>query len=419
MSEITAAKLQVAAACLLGSMFVPYVQVSIGPLMMLPMTGEFGWTRTEFAFATTFLFVSGSVTALALGWAADRFGPRSILLFGALCGGATMLLLSRQGAELWRLYLAYALLGACGSSGLGYTKIIGSLFARHRGKALAIFGAESTLALATLPLLTNALIVNLGWRGTYVVFGVIMLAVAPLLFFVVRGPGLSTPTAPPGAGAPGASIPPLEGLTPREIRRDSRYWIIVLAAMLGSGINVGFMAHVIAAITDKGFTPTTAAGVLSIATFVGLAGTLIAGFAMDYFRTAKVMAIFACTYALGYALFALSGADVGGLPLLVAGLALTRIAMSALLPATTYAQTRFVGMRSFGEAFALQVLVLGVAMGVAPPLFGMLQQRSGSYQPMYWILCGATLVAAALYLVLGPYRYGIGKGANVPKRREK
>jgi len=418
-SEITAAKLRVAAACLLGSMFVPYVQVSIGPLMMLPMIGEFGWTRTQFAFATTFLFVSGSITALGLGWAADRFGPRSILLFGALCGGATMLLLSRQGADLWRLYLAYALLGACGSSGLGYTKIIGSLFARHRGKALAIFGAESTLALATLPLLTNALIVNLGWRGTYVVFGVIMLAVAPLLYFVVRGPGLSTPTPPPGASATGSVVPPAEGLTSREVRRDSRFWIILVAGMLGGGLHVGFMAHVIAAITDKGFTPTTAAGVMSIATFAGLAGTLVSGFAMDYFRTAKVMAIFACTYALGYALFALSGSVFGGLPLLVAGMALTRIAMSALLPATPYAQTRFVGMRSFGAAYALYVLVQGVAMGVAPPLFGALQERFDSYQPMYWTLCVAALVGATLYLVLGPYRYGVGNEANVPKRREK
>jgi MFS family permease len=76
-------------------------------------------------------------------------------------------------------------------------------------------------------------------------------------------------------------------------------------------------------------------------------------------------------------------------------------------------------MRSFGAAYALYVLVQGVAMGVAPPLFGALQERFDSYQPMYWTLCVAALVGATLYLVLGPYRYGVGNEANVPKRREK
>jgi MFS family permease len=415
--EITARKVLIAAVCLLGSTFVPYVQATIGPLMLLPMTGEFGWTRTEFAFATTFLFISGSITVLAVGKIADRFGSRAVLLFGALCGGGTMLLLSQQDEQLWRLYLAYALLGACGVSGLGYTKIIGTLFTRHRGKALAIFGAESTIALATLPLLTNALNVQFGWRGTYVVYALIMFVVAPVLYFVIRGPGLSTRSTPPtGASAtPGAPpAPSMEGLSPPQVRRDSRFWIIVLSAVLGAGLNAGLQAHIIAAITDKGFTPTVAAGVLSASTFIGLIGTFAAGFAMDHFRTAKVLSIFGSSSALGYALFALASATFGGLPLLIAGLSLQRAAMSALMPGTTYVQTRFVGMRSFGEAYAMQVLVQGIAMGIAPPLFGVIYERSGSYQPVYWILCFAAVVGAVLYFALGPYRFGANAASAGP-----
>jgi len=412
--EVTARKVLIAAVCLLGSTFVPFVQATIGPLMLLPMTGEFGWTRTEFAFATTFLFISGSITVLAVGKIADRFGSRTILLFGALCGGATMLLLSQQDAQLWRLYLAYALLGACGVSGLGYTKIIGTLFTRHRGKALAIFGAESTIALATLPLLTNALNQHFGWRGTYVVYGLIMFVIAPVLYVVIRGPGLSTRSTPPAAAAGAPPAPVMEGLSPPEVRRDSRFWIIVLSAVLGAGLNAGLQAHIIAAITDKGFTPTVAASVLSVSMFIGLVGTFAAGFAMDHFRSAKVMSLFGSSAAIGYALFALASATLGGLPLLIAGLSMQRAAMSAMLPGTTYVQTRFVGMRSFGEAYAMQVLVQGIAMGIAPPLFGVIYERSGSYQPVYWILCVAALVGAALFLALGPYRFGANAASGPP-----
>ena len=405
--EITPRKLFIAAICLLGATFVPYVQATIGPLMMLPMINEFGWTRTQYAFATTFLFVFGAVTVLVFGRLADRFGPRSILLLGSVCGGGTMLLLSQQDARLWRLYLAYALLGAFGSTGLGYTKIVGTMFARHRGKALALFGAESTVALATLPLLTNHLNVNLGWRGTYVVYAVIMFVLTPVLFFVVRGPALSEPAhAVPVVGAAASTaLQAKEGLTPAQIRRDGSFWLIMLSAVLGGGLNAGLSAHIIAAITDKGFTPTVAAGVLSAATLMGLAGTLAAGFAMDYFRTTRILSVFGVAAALGCLLFAVATASVGGLPLLVGGLAIQRAAMAGLMPGSTYMLTRFVGMRSFGEAYAMQVVVQGIAMGIAPPLFGVIYERTGSYSPSYAIIIAGAIAGSVVYLLLGPYRY--------------
>jgi len=405
--EITPRKLFIAAICLLGATFVPYVQATIGPLMMLPMINEFGWTRTQYAFGTTFLFVFGAVTVLVFGRLADRFGPRSILLLGSVCGGGTMLLLSQQDARLWRLYLAYGLLGAFGSTGLGYTKIVGTMFARHRGKALALFGAESTVALATLPLLTNHLNVNLGWRGTYVVYAVIMFVLTPVLFFVFRGPALSEPAhAVPVVGAAASTaLQAKEGLTPAQIRRDGSFWLIMLSAVLGGGLNAGLSAHIIAAITDKGFTPTVAAGVLSAATLMGLAGTLAAGFAMDYFRTTRILSVFGVAAALGCLLFAVATASVGGLPLLVGGLAIQRAAMAGLMPGSTYMLTRFVGMRSFGEAYAMQVVVQGIAMGIAPPLFGVIYERTGSYSPSYAIIIAGAIAGSVVYLLLGPYRY--------------
>ena len=153
----------------------------------------------------------------------------------------------------------------------------------------------------------------------------------------------------------------------------------MLAAVLCSGLNAGLTAHIIAAIVDKGFSQSTAAGVLSAATFIGLAGTLAVGVAMDHFRTAKVMAIFALLMAAGALVFGVASASMGGLVLLVAGLGVQRIGFHAMMPGTSYMQTRFVGMRSFGEAFAMQVVVLSVAMAFAPPLFGMIYDRTGSY----------------------------------------
>jgi MFS family permease len=198
----------------------------------------------------------------------------------------------------------------------------------------------------------------------------------------------------------------MEGLTPAEIRLDRTFWLIVLTAVLGGGFNVGFTAHIIAAITDKGFSSTVAANVFSAGTLLGLIGALAIGFALDRMRTARIMSVFGLLSALGVCLFAVATLAFGGLPLLLTGLAVQRIAMAALPPGTAYLQTRFVGIRSFGEAFAMQVVAQGIAMGITPPLFGMLSDRAGSYAPMYWIVIIGAIAGAGVYLLLGPYRFG-------------
>ena len=126
---------------------------------------------------------------------------------------------------------------------------------------------------------------------------------------------------------------------------------------------------------------------------------------MDVFRTARILCAFGLTAALGALLFAVANTSFGGLTLLVAGLAIQRAALAGLGPGTTYMLTRFIGMRSFGEAFAMQVVVQGIAMGVTPPLFGMMFDASGSYAPVYWVVIGGALAGSLVYLMLGPYRY--------------
>lgn len=417
-SDFSPRKMVIALACLIGSTFVPFVQATTSPFMMLPMIKDFGWTRTDYALASTFMFILGSITALVFGRVADRIGVRPILFAGAIFGGATMILLSFQNAELWRLYGTYALLGTFGSSGVGYTKVIGSLFTRHRGKALALFGAESTVALAILPILTNTLLSHFGWRGAYVAFGLMMFCVVPVIYFVIPEPGAkraiaSKPAPSQGAASrPPGGAPPLEGMTAAEVRRDRVFWLIVLTAILIGGLYQGLITHIVAAIVDKGFSPTAAAGAMSASTLVGLAGAFAGGFALDHFRGARVLAVFPALLGVGVALLGVVSASFGGLPLLIAAVGLQGAAVSAMRPGLTYLLTRFVGLRAFGEANAIQVVFSGLAMAASPPLFGVIYDRAGSYGPMYWILAGGAAAAAAVYMFLGPYRFGMAGAAT-------
>ena len=44
-------------------------------------------------------------------------------------------------------------------------------------------------------------------------------------------------------------------------------------------------------------------------------------------------------------------------------------------------------------------------MAIAPPLFGFIYDKAGSYVPVYWILVVGAAAGSLIYLVLGPYRY--------------
>ena len=421
-SDFSPRKIVIASACLLGSTFVPYVQATISPLMMLPMIREFGWGRTDYAVASFFFFLFGSVTVLVFGRIADRTGVRPVLLTGAILGGVLMVLMSFQTASLWRLYATYGLLGAFGSSGVGYTKVIGALFTRHRGKALAVFGAEATVALAVLPLLTNTFIAHFGWRGTYVAYGLISFLVVPVIYFLIREPG-APQRAADGVFASGTlrksalrRPAPMEGMTAAQVRRDGTFWLIVLLAVLSGGLNQGMITHVVAAITDKGFSMTVAAGALSISTLMGLVGTFAGGFTVDYFKTARPVSVFSLVGALGALLFALVSRSFGGLPLLIAAMAMQGAATAAMRPIATYLQTRFFGLRAFAETNAVQIVFQGMAMAITPTVFGMIYDREGSYTVVYWIMVGGALLGAMIYLTLGPYRYraDIGRAPDLP-----
>ncbi|MGH8527165.1 MAG: MFS transporter, partial [Gammaproteobacteria bacterium] len=63
-------------------------------------------------------------------------------------------------------------------------------FVRMRGRALALAGMGHGLAKVGMPILASSLILHMGWRGAWVVFGLVTLGlvVGPALLFMRRRP---------------------------------------------------------------------------------------------------------------------------------------------------------------------------------------------------------------------------------------
>src|ERR671916_194120 len=137
-----------------------------------PMAEEFGSSRgvTSIFFALTSLTYFG-LGALS-GVAADRYGPRRVLLVGGLALGGGLAATSQAG-ELWIGLVTYGLGVGIGvaCAYVPMVAVVGGWFERRR--TLAIGVAVTGIGLGTLVVapLAAALIGELGWRTTHLVLG--------------------------------------------------------------------------------------------------------------------------------------------------------------------------------------------------------------------------------------------------------
>lgn len=154
--------------------------VGLGP-STIPLQEEFGWSRTFVAGAYSTAGLLGFVSPL-FGYGVDRFGPRLMMLAGAVSSssGALMLAMTDSSGILW--YVGWIFLMGPTGVWLSYpttNKVISNWFLRRRGIAmglLALAGAFSYIMAAVHGLLINAV----GWRGNWLI-----LAAASFVIYLV------------------------------------------------------------------------------------------------------------------------------------------------------------------------------------------------------------------------------------------
>ncbi len=131
-------------------------------------TGK-GATALMFSITTCWYFVLG----LGSGKAADRYGPRPVLIAGALLLGSGLLITSRVDS-IWVGYLSYGLLvgSAVGCAYVPMVATVGGWFVRRRTAALGIAVAGIGVGTLVIAPLSERLIDAHGWRTAYVVLGI-------------------------------------------------------------------------------------------------------------------------------------------------------------------------------------------------------------------------------------------------------
>jgi MFS family permease len=412
-SDFSLHKIKIAGICLLGQLFGSSMLL-IGPLsmLMLPMIQEFGWSRYQFSFATSAVMWAGALASPILGRLIDRRGVRPVVLAGTGALGLLSLALAHQTTSLWFFYLLYALVGVFGAMGIGYGKIIGSLFTQHRGKAMALITVFSSIIASIFPQISNQLLLAFGWRGIFTGYGIVILATGVLLYFLLEEPAGRFASAMPlrlvatkDARRPAFVPPEMEGQTVAEALRGRTLWIMIGSGLVAGILGAGWSQHSWAFQLSRGFSPQVAANAMSVSLLIAQTATMLGGWLLDKVPTAKIKAPFILLAALSVYLQSIVWANHGGMPLLFVAITLSTMAVNVQMPMLGYFYTRFFGMKAYGEIAGINMAVLSLVAGFSAPLVGNLYDRTGSYDLALVGMIAGYVLSALLYLTIGRYRY--------------
>ncbi len=346
---------------LLGICFLAMFTSSLGQsffigLFQAPISERLGLTAGQFGSAYAFVTLISGFAVLRLGPSIDWMAPRrfALLVLAALMIGVGLLTL----APWWGLgLLGLGLVRFCGQgmmTHLGNT-LAGREFVAMRGRALGLTSMGIMLSETLLPPLMAALLVMLGWRELWWLFGLLLAGCwIPLL---LRATWPRAPGQRPARGQPRSGPQPF---------RDVRFWCLLPLLMTLPITMTGLFIYQAAMTRDLGSTLTVYALALTGMGLAKLPGALLGGRWVDRLGPVRLARLYLLPYALALLVAIAFGGHLGVWALMVGG----GLAMGSQESIATSLLVRIWGSEHLGTVRATLSAAMVFATGLAPAFLG-------------------------------------------------
>lgn len=360
-----------------------------------PIAADTGWSREAVQWGFSVQMLGMLLVGWLFGIAVDRHGARRVALASQIGLAIGFVALSFTSASIVTWYVGWlliALLGA-GTSPLTWTRGIAGWFDRGRGAALGLALVGTGITGLIAPPLITALIADGDWRRGYLALGLGVLLIAVPVTWLLFHDRDTVSAESSAANALGADH--------REALTDHRFWTMLAVFALITFAVGGLIPSLVPLLTDRGLAPAEAAGYASLAGLAVIVGRVGAGFLLDRFW-APAVAIGFLTLPAVACLLLLGDTLPGGVAIGVSA-ALIGLAAGAEFDLVAFMVTRYFGMRNYGFVYSIQLVGMLFAGGLAPPLFGRIQDATGSYDAALGLSAAAFVFAPLLLLTMGRY----------------
>jgi len=356
-------------------------------LFVLPMLFPFlkqqlGVGYIELGFALTVFGVVSGLTQAPIGYLADHYGARRVLLVGLCLGGFALILLG--------LHLSYASLVVCaallGLANSVYHPADYAILAAHMdearmGRAFSVHTFAGFLGGAVAPAIMATLVATVGGFGALIVAGAVGPAVAILLV------AMNLPDARAAARKHGDDTPKPNVLTPAIM-------VLTIFFMLLGLSNAGINNFGVVALMS-GYGTAFGTANLALTCFLGASavGVLAGGFLAD--RTARHGQVAAACFAINAAIVAVIAAVALPAPLLISLMTLAGFLGGVIAPSRDMLVRNAAPAGAAGRAFGIVSTGFNFSGILAPLLYGFIMDQ---HMPQ-WVF-GASVAFMLMTVVL-------------------
>ncbi|MGG2397376.1 MFS transporter [Pseudomonas sp. SH1-B] len=354
-------------------------------LFLPPMSAEFGWGREVFAFAIALQNLIWGLAQPVTGALADRFGARKAIVIGGFLYMVGLVCMGLSDSPL-SLSLSAGLLIGIGLSGTSFSVILGvvgrAVPVEKRSMAMGIAAAAGSFGQFAMLPGSLGLIAWLGWSAALLALGLLVALMIPLAVMIKE--------TPPSTGSgPEQTL----GEALREATSHSGFWLLALGFFV-CGFQVVFVAvHLPAYLVDHGLPALTGTTVLALVGLFNIFGTYIAGWLGGRMAKPRLLSALYLLRGVVITLFLLA-------PLTQWSAYLFGIAMGLLwlstVPLTNGTVATLFGVRNLSMLGGIVFLFHQLGSFLGGWLGGYLYDHTGSYDLVWQISIGLSLMAAAL-----------------------
>jgi sugar phosphate permease len=384
-------------------------------VFITPFEEEFGWSRGQISIGIALATITSGLLGPAVGLAVERVGARRVLGTGAVGMAICFALLGLTWC-LPYLYAMFALMAAwrAGIMIVPVSHVVTNWFQRRRG--LAIGAAVTGIGFGGLVMapLSKVLISSMGWRPTFFILGLVIVAVAlPLILVVIRErpsdrglhPDGLTPTDPPlqpqlaSTPRPG---PAIEVWPVGQAIRTRAFILATAATSLGFASMGAVLLHTSPFMEDRGLAPELAGLVLGFVAGMGILGKVGSGYVSDRIAPPLVLATVFLMETVGLVVLIATTSIVG----VVAFVLIFGYSMGAIVALQPLVVVHYFGAGSVATTLGAMTAFSAVFNALGPVFAGVMHDWLGNYTLAYLIFAGVNCFAAFLVLLIRPPRVG-------------
>ena len=351
-----------------------------------------GWGRDVFALAFALQNLLWGIGQPFAGAVADRFGMVRVLSVGALLYAAGLTLMAYTTSPVALQVTAGVLVGF-GLAGCSFNLVIAAfgklLSERYRMLAIGAGTAAGSFGQFVFAPFGVALIDNVGWQNALLTFSGLLLFIVPMAL------ALATPRSEPKPA--GETAAPSQSLMSALAEAfGHRSYVFLVLGFFTCGFQLAFITlHLPSYLIDRGLSAQLGGWTLATIGLFNIIGSISVGWLSTRYPRRYLLALNYFLRSMFIAAFVLLPASTVTTLLFGAGMGLMWL---STVPPTSGLVTLMFGTRWLATLYGFAFFSHQVGGFLGAWLGGLLYERTGSYDVVWWLTVLSGLLSALINL---------------------